>query len=155
MDALGLFWSTFFCLVVGVLGVLASWQGWKMLRETHTLRRRGVWVVGVIERRIAPGGPFGVYRFVDLDGMTRFANMGWGRVPEVPTTVAHIRVDPLGLVTPRHRRRGGDALELAGAIVLMVFGIVWCAILAVMVYSAVTAPAFLCVQDCVGAAATR
>ena len=133
MDPRSLFWGTFLCLLVGVIGVLASWQGWKMLRETSALRRRGVWVAGVIERRIAPGGPFGVYRFVDLDGMTRFANMGWGRVPDVPTTIAQIRVDPLDLITPRHRRRGGDALELAGAVVLMLFGIAWCVLLAVFV----------------------
>ena len=148
MDTVSLFWGTFLCLVVGVLGVLACWQGWRMLRDTRALRRRGVWVVGVIERRIAPGGPFGVYRFVDLDGMTRFANMAWGRVPDVPTTVAQIRVDPLGLITPRHRRRGGDALELAGAVVLMLFGLVWCAVLVAVLYSVITAPGFSCWQHC-------
>jgi hypothetical protein len=148
MDELGLFWGTFFSLLAGTLGVLTSWAGWRMLRDARALRRRGAWVAGVIERRIAPGGPFGVYRFIDLDGMTRFANMSWGRVPDAPTTVVQIRLDPLDRISPRHRRRGGGALELAGAVMLMLFGIVWCAVLVAMIYSAVTAPGFFCVQVC-------
>ena len=120
-----------------VLGSVLMWQGGKVIHDRLALRHRGIWVHGVIERRVAAGSPFGVYRFVDAAGVVRYDNMTSGRLPRAPATETEICYDPKGKVRAQHRRPG-TRMEVVAAVAAVLFGVAWSSVLMVWLHTIVT-----------------
>lgn len=102
------------------VGAVMCWVGVRTLREQWVLRRRGIRVPAIAERWDSGIGSFGVYRFLDTGGRTRFANAE--RVRTIPAAEVMIAYDPANITMARERFRLAETIiavlcVLIGAVV--------------------------------------
>jgi hypothetical protein len=111
------------------VGVVMCWVGVRTLREQWVLRRRGIRVPAIAERWESRIGSFGVYRFLDTGGRTRFANAE--RVRTIPAAEVTIAYDPANITMARERFRLAETI--IAVVCLLVGSVVTVAGLATLV----------------------